>query len=62
MSRIYKYPRVSLDDSIERDEVDASLRLKKKLEKRKQQRKKSTKVSRSFRKLMSFRDKNKIRS
>ena len=40
MSRTYKYPRESLDDIRVRNEAEANLRIRKRLEKQKQLRKK----------------------
>lgn len=61
MSRTYKYSRETLNNSIIRNERDANIRMKKKLEWRKQQRKKKIKVDRSFKKFISFRDKQRAR-
>ena len=57
MSRTYKYARETLNHKIVRKESDASQRMKKKLELRKQQRKKKIRTNRSFKKFISFRDK-----
>lgn len=61
MSRTYKYPRESLSDSIERAEENVTLRIKKRIEAQKHQRKKRIKKNDSFRKLISFRDKQRAR-
>lgn len=61
MSRTYKYPREALEDSITRDEFEANLRIKKRLEKQKNRKKMKAKIDRSFRKLISFRDKQRAK-
>ena len=58
MSRTYKYPRESLEDTATRKEFGARERIQKKLERRKHSRKERIKASRSFIKnIISFRDK-----
>lgn len=61
MSHTYKYPRESLEHSITRNEYEANLRIRKKLERQKQQKKKKIKDRRSFKKFISFRDKQRAR-
>lgn len=60
MSRTYRYPRESLDDSIIRNESDVRRKIQEKLARQKQQRKKRSKAARaldrSFRKMISYRD------
>lgn len=61
MSRTYKYPRESLDDSITRKEKDAHLRIQRKLEWQKQYKKRKVKANRAFKKYISFRDRSRSR-
>lgn len=61
MSRTYKYPRKSLEDLAIRNEPLADLRIKKKLERQKKQKRKKIKLTRSFKKMISFRDKQRAR-
>ena len=61
MSRTYKYPRESLEDPITRDEFDTNLRIKKRLEKQKHLKKRKIKANRSFKKMISFRDRQRAR-
>ena len=61
MSRTYKCPRTSLEDSVVRDESVASLRMQKKIEKKKRQKRRKIETERSFKKLISFRDQQRAR-
>ena len=61
MSRTYKCPRTSLDESVDRGESVANFRMQKKLEKKKQLKRRSIKTERSFKKLISFRDQQRAR-
>ena len=61
MSRTYRYPRESLEDSIVRDEFDADLRIREKIDKQKHRKKRLKKAARSFIKMISFRDRQRAR-
>ena len=61
MSRTYKYPREALEDSITRDEFEANLRITERLERQKKRKKARIKIARSFKKFISFRDKQRTR-
>ena len=58
MSRTYKYPRESLDDDFDRKEKgDVRLRIQRKLERKRHQKKNSRKISHAFRKfVIGYRD------
>ena len=61
MSRTYKYPRESLNDKRIRNETEANLKNRKKLERQKQAKKKKIKKALSLKKFISFRDKQRAR-
>ena len=61
MSRTYKYPRESLEDTIIRIEFDAKLRIEERLKRQKHRKKQRAKIARSFRKFISYRDKQRAR-
>ena len=61
MSRTYKYPRESLEDIRVRNETEVNLRIRKRLERQKQARKKKIKKALSSKKFISFRDKQRAR-
>ena len=61
MSRTYKYPRESLEETIIRNEFDVRLRIEERLKQQKNRKKKRIKIARSFRKFISYRDKQRAR-
>ena len=61
MSRTYRYPRESLEDSTVRDEFDTDLRIREKIDKQKHRKKRLKKATRSFIKMISFRDRQRAR-
>ena len=61
MSHTYKYPRGTLDETIVRDGFEVNARIKQKLKRQKQTKRKRKKVATALKKFISFRDKQRAR-
>jgi len=61
MSRTYRYPIETIENSSAGNEFETKLRIIKRWERQKLRKKRKIKANRSFRKMMSYRDKQRAR-